>query len=356
MSSTTLAARTRDVAVAVLALAVILTVVRHPGEPGMVLSAEFDRAGLNVRVDDEVRIRGVPVGHIAEIEVTDDRGATYHLELEPDTEVAADSGARIVPKTLFGDKFVELDPATVDAPPLRSGDVIPRERTRPVSELEEVLDRLGGILVELDVVALGATVDVYADALGDGEDLARAVRGLGAMAELASTERDAFRGLLATAPPVAETFTRRADELESITHDLSQVAGLLADERELFATTLRSNADLFERASTLVTDERLAALTDDGLTVLDIVADHPGAVEEYLGGVPDYLEGVVDAVFLTTLYALVPHMLLGLPHVAGHEALQRSDAERGSGPGPHVVVDAGDEDAPAVPPDEEGGR
>jgi phospholipid/cholesterol/gamma-HCH transport system substrate-binding protein len=354
MSSMTLAARTRDVAVAVLTLALMLTFVRHSDEPGMVLSAEFDRAGLNVRVDDEVRIRGVPVGHIAEIEVTEDRGATYHLELEPDAAVAADSGARIVPKTLFGDKFVELDPASADTPSLQSGDVIPRERTRPVSELEEVLDRLGGILTELDVVAIASTVDVYAEALGDGEDLARAMRGVGSMAELASTERDAFRGLLASAPPVTETFTHRAGELESITHDLSQVAGTLADERETFATTLRSNADLFERASRLVADDRLAELTDDGLTVLDIVADHPGAVEEYLGGVPDYLEGVVDAVFLTTLYALVPHMLIGLPHVAGHEALERSDAERGSGPGPHVVVDAGDEEPPAIPPDGEG--
>jgi phospholipid/cholesterol/gamma-HCH transport system substrate-binding protein len=354
MSSMTLAARIRDVAVAVLALALIVTVVRHPGDPGMTVSAEFDRAGLNVRVDDEVRVRGVPVGQIAEIEVTEDRGATYHLDLEPETAIAADSGARIVPKTLFGDKFVELDPAAEDAPTLQAGDVIPRERTRPVSELEEVLDRLGGILTELDVVAFASTVDVYAEAFGDGEDLARAMRGVGAMAELASTERDAFRGLLATAPPVADTFTRRADELESITHDLSQVAGTLADEHEAFATTLRTNAELFERASTLVADERLAALTEDGLAVLDIVADHPGAVEEYLGGVPDYLEGVVDAVFLTTLYALVPHMLLGLPHIAGYEALQRGDAERGSGPGPHVVVDAGDEEPPAIPPDEEG--
>lgn len=354
MSSMTLAARIRDVAVAVLALALILTFVRHSGDPGLLLSAEFDRAGLNVRVDDEVRVRGVPVGRIAEIEVTDDRGATYHLELEPDTAIAADSGARIVPKTLFGDKFVELDGAPADGATLQAGDVIPRERTRPVSELEEVLDRLGGILTELDLVAFASTVDVYAEALGDGEDLARAMRGVGAMAELASTERDAFRGLLATAPPVAETFTRRADELESITHDLSQVAGVLADEREAFAVTLRSNADLFERASRLVGDDRLAALTDDGLTVLDIVADHPGAVEEYLGGVPEYLEGVVSAVYLTTLYALVPDMLIALPHVAGYEALQRGDAERGSGPGPHVVVDAGDEEPPEIPPDGEG--
>jgi phospholipid/cholesterol/gamma-HCH transport system substrate-binding protein len=354
MSPTTLAARTRDLAVGVLALALVVLVVRPSGEHALAVSAEFDRAGLNVRVNDEVRIRGVPVGHIVAIDTSGDRGATYHLELSDDVEVAADSGARIVPKTLFGDKFVELDGAREGEPVLAAGDVIPRERTRPVSELEEVLDRLGGLLEEVDLAALGATVDVYAEAMGDGEDLARAMRGLGAMAELASEERDAFRGILATAPPVADTFARRAGDLESLTRDLSKVAGTLADEHESFATALSSNADLLERATTLVTDDRLAALTDDGLTVLDIVTDHPGAVEEYLGGVPDYLEGVIDAVFLTTLYALVPDMLVALPHVAGYEALQRGDAERGSGPGPHVVIDAGDQDPPEVPPDGEG--
>jgi ABC-type transporter Mla subunit MlaD len=158
-----------------------------------------------------------------------------------------------------------------------------------------------------------------------------------------------MREVLSTTPSVASAFARRAGELESMTEDLATVAGTLGDEREAFSTAVRSNAELLERATALVEDERLASLTADGLAVLDVVADRPGAVEEYLAGVPAYLTGVADAVYLDTLYALVPDMLVALPHVAGHEALQRGDAERGSGPGPHVVVDAGDEEPPALP-------
>src|SRR5213596_2628719 len=101
----------RLVAALVIAQLVALY-LQKPGPARMTVTADFNRAGLNIRAGDEVRVRGLPVGKVKAIE-TDrkDFSARYVLAIDASTPVARSTGARIVPKTLFGDKYVELDPA-----------------------------------------------------------------------------------------------------------------------------------------------------------------------------------------------------------------------------------------------------
>jgi phospholipid/cholesterol/gamma-HCH transport system substrate-binding protein len=90
---------------------------RPRGGDTTLITAHFERAGLNVRPGDDVRVRGLPVGTIRSIEVDRrDFSARYVLAVDRGVGVAADSAARLVPKTLFGDKYVELDPARPGGP------------------------------------------------------------------------------------------------------------------------------------------------------------------------------------------------------------------------------------------------
>src|SRR5207253_4584955 len=92
--------------VAALVVAQLLALwIHRPGPARMTVTADFNRAGLNIRAGDEVRVRGLPVGSVKTITTNrKDFSARYVLALDPSTPVAKDSGARIVPKTLFGDK------------------------------------------------------------------------------------------------------------------------------------------------------------------------------------------------------------------------------------------------------------
>ena len=70
MSGSALVAR-RLVA-AVLVAGLVAAWLSRPGPDRMQITAEFARAGLNVRPGDEVRVRGVPVGTISSIDVDRD--------------------------------------------------------------------------------------------------------------------------------------------------------------------------------------------------------------------------------------------------------------------------------------------
>ncbi|WP_028653570.1 MCE family protein [Nocardioides halotolerans] len=141
--------------------------------------ADYDRVtvqtsniGLQLPARADVKIRGVMVGEVLDMDATAD-GAELTLGLFPskvDT-IPANVTASIVPKTLFGEKYVSLivpdDPA---ASPIKAGDTI--ERTVVATEVEKVLSDLYPLLRTVEPAALNQTLNALATALeGRGDQL-----------------------------------------------------------------------------------------------------------------------------------------------------------------------------------------
>jgi virulence factor Mce-like protein len=327
---------------AVLTVGLFAALLGQPAPERLRLVAEFNRAGLNIREGDEVRLRGFPVGRIESIS-TDDRSFTarYVLALDPDARVAADSGARVVPKTMFGDKYVELDPAPAGEQALGDGDVIPMDRTSQVAELEGLVDQLTVAFEAANPAQLGASISAFAAGLGDGSDLRRLSDGFTAGAEEVAARREEIQRLLRQMPSLAAAFEEGTDDFVSAAVDFGAVMQLLGEHDDQLRQMLAADAELLTRASKLVGDERFGRITADGLTLTDIVLDHPGAVRQYMAGVPVYLEGLNSAVWYDTLFAIVPHFFLGLPYVDAKGDLGDADPERdGTGIGPDVVIES----------------
>ena len=98
------------------------------------------RAGLQLPVHADVKMRGVIVGEVRSIESVGD-GARLDVALAPSEvpSIPSDVTARILPKTLFGEKYVELDiPADASSRPIAAGAVI-RESSVSI-EVEQVLN------------------------------------------------------------------------------------------------------------------------------------------------------------------------------------------------------------------------
>jgi phospholipid/cholesterol/gamma-HCH transport system substrate-binding protein len=156
----------RRLVVSVLLVGLVAAWLGRPGPERMRITAEFARAGLNVRPGDEVRVRGVPVGTIASIEVDREAfTARYTLSVDADAPIAADTTAALVPKTLFGDKYVELQSASTAGELLRDGAHIPLARTSAPTEVQEVLDRLQPVLAEVDPVTFANVIASTAEGL-----------------------------------------------------------------------------------------------------------------------------------------------------------------------------------------------
>ena len=75
------------------------------------------------------------------------------------SQIPANVTARLLPKTLFGERYVELTaPASASATPLRPGAVIGQDRSSSAIELEKVLDDTLPLLQTIQPDKLAATL------------------------------------------------------------------------------------------------------------------------------------------------------------------------------------------------------
>lgn len=130
------------------------------------------KLGLQLPMRADVKFRGVIVGEVREIASTGD-GAELTLGLYPDrrAQVPADVTASIVPKTLFGEKYVALDaPSGVVTTAIEPGAVI--EQAEVAIEVEQVLSDLFPLLETLQPQLLNRALTAISTALdGRGEAL-----------------------------------------------------------------------------------------------------------------------------------------------------------------------------------------
>lgn len=112
------------------------------GGKGQRYVVSLDQAAGLVR-DNAVKVAGVKVGVVEDIAVTPD-GAQLTLRLEQDVELHEDAVARVRAKSLLGEKYLQLDPGTEDAPLLAEGGEI--VNVRSTFEVDQVLNALEPVL------------------------------------------------------------------------------------------------------------------------------------------------------------------------------------------------------------------
>lgn len=147
------------------------------------VTADFERAGQQVQIGNDVRVRGVIVGKVSGIELVD-RHARLTLQIEDQFEVPRTTEAVITLKTLLGSKYVDLrfDPDD-RGPYLADGDSIAQTHVGP--ELEDALEDGTEVLAALKPEDVATLVHELSTAARDhGDDVAR---GLDANSDLSTT-------------------------------------------------------------------------------------------------------------------------------------------------------------------------
>jgi phospholipid/cholesterol/gamma-HCH transport system substrate-binding protein len=335
------AALLRRLVVSVLIAGLVAAWLGRPGPDRHEITAEFARAGLNVRPGDEVRVRGVPVGTISSIEIDrDSYTARYTLSVDPDAPIAAATTAALVPKTLFGDKYVELQGAPADAEHLGDGAHIPLERTSAPSEVQEVLDRLEPVLAEVDPVTFANVIASTAEGLdGAGAHIATLVDALpDALATITANQQDLGR-IFRAVPGIAGTLEERADQLVQVADSFGTLATTIDENEDELVRFVTSTAELSARAAELLTTEqvRLTRILDDAFTVVDLVAEQPDAVPTLLDGLPVFVNGLAAATSSGYFKAPIASFGVLIPTVDSKGDL--GEAGGGAGFGPDVVVE-----------------
>ena len=136
------------------------------------VTLETSKIGLQLPALADVKIRGVIVGEVRDVRSLAG-SAEMDLALKPDQvgKIPANVTARIVPKTLFGEKYVALQiPGNPSEESIRAGDVI--TETEVSIEVEEVLSDIYPLLRAVQPAELNYTLTALATALeGRGEEI-----------------------------------------------------------------------------------------------------------------------------------------------------------------------------------------
>jgi phospholipid/cholesterol/gamma-HCH transport system substrate-binding protein len=197
------------------------------------------RTGLQLSPGAEVKLRGVVVGEVRTVR-SDGGGARLRLALDPAllAHIPAAVSARLLPKTLFGERYVALvpPPGPGTGRAIRDGDVIGQDRTTSGVELERVLDEALPLLQSIRPDRLATTLGALATALsGKGDQLGRDLVALDEY--LAALNRDMpliaedVRRLAA----VLDVYAGALPDLLAILRDAAVTAGTVAGQREQLA-------------------------------------------------------------------------------------------------------------------------
>ena len=213
------------------------------------------RIGSQLQNDSDVKVRGLIVGEVRSITSTGN-GARIALALQPDqvASIPVNVSARILPKTLFGERFVDLViPASPSAKTIAEGDTIGQDHSTVAIELEKVFDNLLPLLRTVRPEKLSATLNALATALDGrgkqlGTNLVRADRYLAAINPTMPTIAADISGLA----DVAATYADAAPDIMRMLTALTTTSATIVAKQNSLAGFLAGTAGFANTATGLL--------------------------------------------------------------------------------------------------------
>jgi len=228
-----------------------IQVYRQEFSDDVLVTLKADRVGNQLNESSEVKARGVVVGDVRAVRGGQD-GAVIELAIRPEAlpRLPKDVTALLIPKTLFGERYVQLSiPDGSSAPPLAGGDVIRQDRSANAIELERVFDDLLPVLKAVQPQKLATTLTAISTALeGRGEQLGRAMVSTAAYLEEFNPNLPTLTDDLRDLARVSELYGDIAPDLLDSLTDASVTLNTVADQRvqltDLYAQVTRSAQDV----------------------------------------------------------------------------------------------------------------
>lgn len=257
---------------------VTLTLAGVVGGETYPVTMVFDRAGQLLSVGGDVKLRGVLVGRIESKMITRNNEAVIGAAMDASQRIPANVTATIRGKTLFGEKFIQLnDPSDGPEGRLAAGDEIGLERTRGAFELEQVLTRLVPVLDAVEPGDLAATLGALAEGFAGQEEAGRRAisNGLVALRGINSRSAD-FERLLAGLDENAEALARAAPDLVAALEDLDDFNRTIIANASDVEASLKNTPSWMELLAAIM-ESRFGDLVDmsvQGVDVLDLVVEH----------------------------------------------------------------------------------
>lgn len=247
--------------------------------------------GLQLPNRADVKVRGVIVGEVIGFDANAD-GAELTLGIFPEETdtIPANVTGSIVPKTLFGEKYVALEvPEQPDDETLRAGDTI--ERTEVATEVEEVLADLYPLLRTVQPADLNMTLNALATALeGRGDQLGENLETVDSYLKRFNPQLPKLIEDLRLTAQVSDTYAEVMPQIAQILDDTVTTTGTLEDREDKLNALFQDFSSLSDTARGFLEDN------GDNLIRLSEIGDEQfGVFAKYAPEYECLTRGIVNA-------------------------------------------------------------
>lgn len=247
--------------------------------PVVRVTLETNRIGNQMQELSDVKVRGVLVGEVRSI-TSDGDGATMELALDPDqvAMIPANVEARLLPKTLFGEKFVSLViPSEASERQIRAGDVITQDRSETAIELEQVLDDLLPLLQAVRPQDLALTLNALSTALeGRGERIGENITLVGDYFSEINPRMDLIQSDISALADVLSLYADAAPDLLRILRSQSITTATIVEKQDILAQFLSGTAGFARTTDQVLTENesRIIRVGEVSRPTLELLAKY----------------------------------------------------------------------------------
>ncbi|WP_369394948.1 MCE family protein [Streptomyces sp. CG1] len=264
-------------AVLALLLSLAVAVYQQAFTSVVPVTLEADALGNQLDPRADVKLRGLLVGEVREVHA-DGTKATLDIALKPQyvAYIPSDVQARLLPKTLFGEKYVDLvPPPHSPARPIQAGDVITQDRTKVGIELQQLLNDLLPLLRAVRPGQLNATLSAFATALeGRGDRIGDNLTRVEGYLRRLNPHMPSLKEDISRFADVAEVYGDAAPDLMRILRNTVTTSRTIVEKKDQLASALRSTASMADTANGFLSEngDRLITLGRVSRPTLELFA------------------------------------------------------------------------------------
>jgi phospholipid/cholesterol/gamma-HCH transport system substrate-binding protein len=206
----------------------------HVFESSIPVHLKTDRAGLQMHVNNRVKVNGVDLGRVAAVTLDEDgKQVDIELALKPDLAESLPSNVSVelAQLTAFGNKAVQFRlPATPSGEKLAAGSVIPVEHV--TSEINTTFDSLMTLLNRVQPAKLNAVLGGFANALqGNGETMGQTITQANAYLKKFNPELTPLKRDWRSAGGFSDVYAGAGDAIADTIRNTGVLARTVSDKR-----------------------------------------------------------------------------------------------------------------------------
>lgn len=217
---------------------------------------EFANAS-QVEAGDDVRVAGVSVGSVTDVEIRDRSRAAVKIKVDADVPVTSNSGVEIRYLNLVGARYLAVVEGQPGGKRLSSGATIGENRTKPALNLSELFAGFQPLFQALSPDQVNElSLNLIQVLQGEGGTVASLLSHTASLTESLADRDQLISRVITNLTDTLETVDSRRSELGDLLVQLNNWMGDLARDRAAIGESVASVATMTEALANLLTDVR----------------------------------------------------------------------------------------------------